>query len=42
MVETGGRGKKSKVEKMKQTDRRSERGTDRMERMGNEKKKRKE
>lgn len=38
----GGGEKKSKVEKMKQTDRRSERGIDRMERMGNEKKKRKE
>lgn len=41
-VRMGGGGKKSKVEKMKQTDRRSERGIDRMERMGNEKKKRKE
>lgn len=37
-----GGGKREKVEKMKQADRGSERGVDRMERMGNQKKKSKE
>lgn len=43
MGEEKGEGdRKSKVEKMKQTDRQEERGIDRVERMGNHKKKRKE